>query len=503
MRKKDTLKTVESELKVNSGTEDDYTLDTKLLNDLSNSVDIVHFLSMIVERSHDGICITDGEAKKIYVNHAYEKITGLKKEELLGKSMQELQKAKIVSQSIALKVIKTKQSLTIEQTFKTGRKALTTMTPVFNEVGDVIYTVGNVRDITELIDLKAKYQITKKQSEEYKDKLDTVSSTILHSTGIVGSDKAFLNLLNLSKKVAKLDTTVLVLGETGVGKEELAKYIMKNSSRQNGSFIAVNCASLPHNLIESELFGYDEGAFTGSKKGGKKGLFLLADKGTIFLDEVGELSLEAQASLLRVMQEKVIRPVNSEKDIKIDVRIIAATNQDLTKMVKNGLFREDLFYRLNIFPVEVPPLRERRDDIRLLADFFIDRLNQKYDVQKKFTSDSIHVMESYHWPGNIRELRNVVERSFILSEQDEIFPSDITFLYDKETSQDNTSFASNIGIEKVDLKTEIARIELRAITKAYQQFGNVKDAAEALNLEPSTFVRKRKKYLGIFGTAEV
>lgn len=377
------------------------------------------------------------------------------------------------------------------------------MTPVFNEKGDVIYTVGNVRDITELMDLKLKYEKTKQQSEEYKDKLESVSSTILHSTGIVGRNKNFLNILNLSKKVAKLDTTVLVLGETGVGKEELAKYVMKNSNRQEESFIAVNCASLPHNLIESELFGYDEGAFTGSKKGGKKGLFLLADNGTIFLDEVGELSLEAQASLLRVMQEKVIRPVNSEKDIKVDVRIIAATNQDLPEMVKKGLFREDLFYRLNIFPIEVPPLRERKDDVKLLTHFFIDRLNKKYDVDKTFSEDAIQVMENYSWPGNIRELRNVVERSFILSEQPEIHSSDITFLYKDQTATDSSSFTSSIGKEAVDLRTEIAKIELRAITKAYQEFGNVKEAAASLNLETSTFVRKRKRYLGMFGTEDV
>ena len=224
-----------------------------------------------------------------------------------------------------------------------------------------------------------------------------------------------LNVLQMIDRVRKLDTTVLLTGETGVGKDKIASYIVRGSNRSAERFIKVNCGAIPSTLIESELFGYERGAFTGANKEGKMGLFEVADKGTIFLDEVGELPPDMQVKLLRVLQEQEIERIGSNKPIKVDVRVIAATNRNLLEMMREKTFRADLFYRLNVFPVTIPPLRERKDDIIPLAEQFLTDLNHKYGMEKRLTDAAKDVLLEYRWPGNVRELKNVVERSMIMS----------------------------------------------------------------------------------------
>lgn len=275
-----------------------------------------------------------------------------------------------------------------------------------------------------------------------------------------------------------------------MGKEEVAKYIHKNSKRCNKHFIKVNCGAIPENLIESELFGYEKGAFTGANKEGKIGLFEVADEGTIFLDEVGELPLDMQVKLLRVLQEKEIERVGGVKPIKIDVRILAATNRNLEEMVSKKLFREDLYYRLNVVPIEIPPLRERKKDIVPLVEHFLSELNKKYNLSKRFTSVAMQSLLQYNWPGNVRELKNIVERVVIMSSNDVILKSDLPI---------NNTFnllEEEIGSidEEVNLKEIVERFELKFINKAFENYKNVRDAAKYLGMDPSTFVRKRKKY---------
>ena len=394
----------------------------------SNTKEANDKLDAIIENSFDGIYITDGQANTIKVNRSYENITGLRKREVLGHSMHELVKHNVISVSGSLMAIKERRVITLQQEFKTGRKALITSSPVYDNKGKIIMVVTNVRDLTELYNLKEEVQ--KKTQEEIKlrQELEHVREKLMDDNMVV-HDKRSLAALLLADKVAPLDATVMLLGETGVGKEVFAKYIFQNSRRKDKSFIKINCGAIPANLIESELFGYEKGAFTGANKNGKMGLFEVADKGTIFLDEIGELPMSMQVKLLRVLQEQEIERIGGSQPIKIDVRIIAATNRNLEKMVKEKSFREDLYYRLMVFPINIPPLRERTGDIVPLSELFISNLNKKYGFSKRFSMEAEQILKNYNWPGNIRELKNIIERAIIISNGDEITIDSLSLIH--------------------------------------------------------------------------
>lgn len=270
--------------------------------------------------------------------------------------------------------------VTIQQHFKSGKEALITSSPIFDEKGNLIMIVTNVRDLTEIYNLKA---VVQEQSETMEHLMSALKHLQSDSKDhkIIAKDENTLATLLIADRVSTMDTSVILLGETGVGKEVIARYIFKHSTRSKGNFVKVNCGAIPENLIESELFGYEGGAFTGANKNGKIGLFELANNGTIFLDEIGELPKDMQVKLLRCLQEEEITRVGGTKSIKINIRVIAATNRNLEEMVKNGDFREDLYYRLTVFPIVIPPLRERRKDIVPLAKFFLNNLNQKYQMK--------------------------------------------------------------------------------------------------------------------------
>ena len=445
-------------------------------------------LEMIIENSFDGIYITDGNANTVMINHAYEQITGLNKKEVFGKNMKKLVGTGIISQSGSLKAIKERRTVTLMQEFKTGKKAMITSTPVFDEAGEVDMVVTNVRDLTEIYRLKEKVEEQEQEEEKLRRNLEHVQQK-LEIENMIAQDKNTLQAVLLSGKVAPLDATVMLLGETGVGKEVFAKHIYQNSERKDENFIKVNCGAIPENLIESELFGYEKGAFTGANRNGKMGLFELADKGTIFLDEIGELSLSMQVKLLRAIQEREIERIGGTKPIPIDVRIIAATNRNLEEMMKEGTFREDLYYRLMVFPIQIPPLRQRKDDIAPLAEFFLSQFNKKYNFHKKFSESSLCVLNEYAWPGNIRELKNIVERAIIISSGDVIDPDVLPI---GETRDIRT--AKNNRKPVTDLQKELQEIEAGYMEEAYEKYGNVRDAAKSLGMNASTFVRKRKKY---------
>lgn len=445
-------------------------------------------LEMIIENSFDGIYITDGNANTVMINHAYEQITGLNKKEVFGKNMKKLVGTGIISQSGSLKAIKERRTVTLMQEFKTGKKAMITSTPVFDEAGEVDMVVTNVRDLTEIYRLKEKVEEQEQEEEKLRRNLEHVQQK-LEIENMIAQDKNTLQAVLLSGKVAPLDATVMLLGETGVGKEVFAKHIYQNSERKDENFIKVNCGAIPENLIESELFGYEKGAFTGANRNGKMGLFELADKGTIFLDEIGELPLSMQVKLLRAIQEREIERIGGTKPIPIDVRIIAATNRNLEEMMKEGTFREDLYYRLMVFPIQIPPLRQRKDDIAPLAEFFLSQFNKKYNFHKKFSESSLCVLNEYAWPGNIRELKNIVERAIIISSGDVIDPDVLPI---GETRDIRT--AKNNRKPVTDLQKELQEIEAGYMEEAYEKYGNVRDAAKSLGMNASTFVRKRKKY---------
>jgi len=443
----------------------------------------------VIDSSFDGMFITDGAGNVLYLNSAYEKIASLKREELLGKNMLDIEKAGVISKSATLIVLKKGKTTSLNQEFETGRTALVTSTPIFNEDNKIIFVVTNVRDISELEKLKKKVQTNQNLVKKYVYQIEELKNQLTENDEIIAEDHKMLNILQSVKRVAKVDTTVLILGETGVGKEEIAKIIYKNSSRVDGAFIKVNCGAIPENLLESEFFGYEKGAFTGANNVGKIGLFELADHGTIFLDEVAELPLNMQVKLLRVLQEETITRIGGHKEIKINVRIISATNNDLEEMVKNGLFREDLYYRLNVIPILIPPLRERRGDIAPLIRHFVDYYNMKYNTNKKIDSKVISILYEYSWPGNIRQIKNNIERMILLSEDNLItskdIPSDIIKEQDSEIINE---------IENKTLKQAVSILEYKMITNAYEKFKNVRDASKSLGIDAATFVRKRKKF---------
>lgn len=449
-------------------------------------------LPSILGNIYDGVYITDGNAVTLLINQAYQTISGLKPEDVLGKNMKDVVSSGLIDKSGTLAVLETGKSVTIEQTFRTGKTALITSTPHYDASGNISMVITVVRDITELYDLQKAYQ---ESEERHRSERDFLRRNRRFLSQMVVADPHTQAVVARALKVAPLNATVLLLGETGVGKEEFAHLIYENSSRADQSFIGVNCGAIPPALIESELFGYERGAFTGASREGKKGVFESADKGTVFLDEIGELPLNMQVHLLRILQNMEITRVGGVHPIPVDVRIIAATNRDLRQMVREKTFREDLYYRLNVVPLTVPPLRERKQDIAPLALSFLQELNKKYQAQKYFSPTAMEALYNYLWPGNVRELKNVVEQAVILSPQNEIYTMDLP-IYSKLESQDAEQTDS--ANEAKDLKAELARVEYGHICRAYAKHGTVRAAAASLGMNDSTFVRKRQKYKRMF-----
>lgn len=449
-------------------------------------------LDSIIECSYDGIYITDGEANTIKINNAYERISGLKRAEVMGRNMKDLEKEGVISQSATLLVLKNRETTTIQQEFKTGVKVLVSSNPIFDKSGKIIMVVTNVRDVTQLYELKEQLQKNKEITRKYVSEIEEMRTQLLNTSEIVAEDHKTIEIIQLASRVAKVDTTILMLGETGAGKDQIAKHIHKVSKRSKKQFIKVNCGAVPASLIESEFFGYEKGAFTGANKEGKIGLFEMASGGTIFLDEVGELPMDMQVKLLRVLQEMEVVRIGGTKPIKIDVRVLAATNRDLEDMIKKKQFREDLYYRLNVVPLYIPPLRERKQDIMPLINFFLTQLNKKYNFNKIFAPDALNCMYEYNWPGNVRELKNIVERAVIMSEDDKIKRSDLP---KNIISSNGMVVTLNTFEEGINLKETLDSIEEKLIKKAYDKYGNVRAAAKSLGIDASTFVRKRQKYI--------
>lgn len=444
-------------------------------------------LNAIINSSYDGIFITDGNGVVERVNSAYERISGLKDSELLGKSMSQLVEEGIFDQSATLQVIEKRHSITIPQTIKrTSKQILVTGNPVFDEEGHLIRIVTNVRDITELNLLESQLIKTKEQTLKYKAELNHLRSMQIKDTDIIYNSEVMERVIQLTMKVAHVNTTVLITGESGTGKELIAKLIHEQGKGIKESFIKINCAAIPEQLLESELFGYVGGAFSGAKREGKPGLFELAHKGTLFLDEVGEMPLILQTKLLRALQEKEIVRVGGSKPIKIDVKIITATNRDLEKMVKAGTFRQDLFYRLAVVPINVPPLRDRKEDIPLLIKFFLNKFNKRFDFKRRISSELIDILMEYTWPGNVRELENVMERMMIAATDDDLslnlLPK-IIMSAQKPLPKCGTK-----------LKEAIKETEIYLLKETYKEYKSWPKVAEVLGVDRTTIFRKAKSY---------
>jgi transcriptional regulator with PAS, ATPase and Fis domain len=357
----------------------------------------------ILDSIYDGILITDEEYMVRYINPEYTRITGVTYEQIVGKLLTSIRPGAILPQ-----VIDSGAPMAGVYRREGDVQYVVDMAPIIID-NRVVGGVSVVKDITEVRRLSQEVNKYEKKTSRLKKMVEHAYRAKYSFSDVIGNSDTLLKTLQFCKKIAPGETDVLITGESGTGKEIFAQSLHSASKRAHGPFVALNCASLTSSLVESELFGYDEGAFTGARKGGKTGLFEIADGGTILLDEIGELSLDVQAKLLRVLQERAVRKIGEATEIPLNVRVIAATNRNLCNMVKEGRFREDLFYRLNVLNVHLPPLRDRSIDTRLLADHFIVQYSRKVGRPFSFSPEVYDILLKYRWPGNIRELRNAIE----------------------------------------------------------------------------------------------
>lgn len=453
------------------------------------------FWEVAFDNLSQGIYILDHAGNYIYCNRAFLDMVEADREDILQLNTFQLVPEGQVSKSVGASALEQKQQLTIINTVVTPKglryRQLATATPIFDNMGDVVYVLV---ETTRLEEMTRRYQTALLVEDSSCVDLYTGASVTPAPAEVVAESPAMRTLLALAGHLAQVDATVLLTGETGAGKEVLAQYLHSHSPRSNRELVEINCAALPENLLEAELFGYERGAFTGANREGKKGVFESADKGTVFLDEVGDLPLDMQVHLLRILQEMQVTRVGGVKPIKVDVRVIAATNRDLLEMVRAKTFREDLYYRLNVVPIQIPPLRERTGDIQPLVQLFLQQMNKKYREKKHFSPAAMDAMYSYSWPGNVRELKNVVEQAVILSAQAEIQPGELPIASHHWPEGERVEFSG----EHIDLKAELTRLEYEYICQAYAKYGTVRAAAASLGMDNSTFVRKRQKYQACF-----
>lgn len=437
-------------------------------------------LKDVFEYAFDEIFVTDEQGIVVRVNSTCERHYQLAAEELVGKHVKELQKDGIFYPSATLEVIEKKRPIELVQTTKSGEYLHVRTRPVFDDEGNLRRVISYSRDLTELYQLRQKVEEMDNQLKTYKKEL---RETYEHE-GLIFKSLAMQKIVDTIKKVSVVDSTVLVLGETGVGKSRLVRHLHEVSHRKNESFYEINCAALPTNLIESELFGYSGGSFTGANREGKKGLLESAHKGTLFLDEIGEMPLEIQAKLLQVLQEKTFRPIGGRELKKVDVRIVTATNRDLSMMVKQGTFRKDLYYRLNVIPIAIPPLRERTEDILPLIYHYLQHFNKKYGRDVKLAPSTLQMFVGYPWEGNNREIENVIER-IVITVDDVVTVEDLPL-----SMQEAAVEQSGQSLYKM-----LEEVERNIILKAYKTYGSSYKVAEFLQISQSAATRKIKKFI--------
>jgi PAS domain S-box-containing protein len=445
-------------------------------------------IKAIFSSSYDVIYASNGEGITQKVSSACAELWGMQAEDLIGKSVFQLEQEGVYYPSITRLVLETKQRVQCIQTTRTGRKLMVIGNPIFNQEGEILQVINLSRDITSEKNMRTELDSIKMLLDAYKHELDELRSKNLENNKFIYASEAMTYVARMALKVSDVDSTVLITGESGVGKEVISSFIQANSLRKDKQFIKINCSAIPETLLESELFGYEKGAFTGASKEGKLGLFELANHGTLFLDEISEIPLNMQVKLLRVLQEGVLLRLGGVKPCKVDVRIIAASNRNLEAEMAAGRFREDLYYRLNVVPIHIPPLRERREDILPLAMFFLQRYNKQYGKNKTLDTELIQRFLEYYWPGNIRELQNIVERLVVLAERETITTSDLP-VYILANDKDNGVIVNRI----MPLKDAVNSVEQQLIHLAMEKYGTTTRIAEVLGVDQSTISRKMRK----------
>lgn len=439
-------------------------------------------LDRILESIHDGIWVIDGAGITRRINHAMERIAGIRAEEVVGRHVSEPLREGKFKTCVTLRALEEKRTVTLFDDYSNGRRCLNTSTPIYDEGGQVWRVIAAIRDLTELDSLKDRLSGLEMETMAHRRRAQGLDNE--EGAALIGESDTLRRALQDIAKASQCDAITLILGETGTGKSLAARLIHEHSPRAHKPFVTVNCGAIPATLIESELFGYERGAFTGAIKNGKPGLFELAASGTLLLDEIGELSHEIQAKLLHILDGQPIYRLGGARPIRPNARIIAATNQPLAELAASGAFRQDLYYRLAVLCIQMPPLRERKADIAGLARYFLARTASS----KKFSQEAMTLFTQYAWPGNVRELRNVVQSLAILCEEETIMPENLP------RSLNQGSANAPDPLTPRSLALAIANLEKGMLGRALAEGGSTYKAARILGVSQSQVARKARKY---------
>ena len=445
----------------------------------------------IIESISDEVLISDGGGTVLWVTPGFEANYGVAIGNALGRNVAELAEEGFFKPAIIPMVIEKKEKITMVQKTYEGKDILVTATPIFNRDGSIRLVVSYSRDITEMTQLEKKYSKMRRRVEKYTAELHELRKEAGSGSEVIGQSKQMENVISTINRIADLDANVLLLGESGVGKSMFAKVIHQRSHRSGGPFIDINCAAIPENLLESELFGYEKGAFTGANAGGKVGLMELADGGTLLLDEISEIPVSLQAKLLTAIQEKRITRVGGTKPVNVDFRLIAASNRQLDQYAAEGKFRMDLYYRLNVVNITIPPLRERKEDVIPLLEYYTAQFSAKYNISRSFSPQAVDILTEYPWPGNVRELANVTERVIVTSSGSIIGAGDLP----EEISKRRRSPEETSLDDIVSLSDEVEKLEADLISRAYEKYRTTTGVAAALGISQPTAFRKIEKYI--------
>ncbi|MBC2581928.1 sigma-54-dependent Fis family transcriptional regulator [Clostridium sp. DJ247] len=457
---------------------------------MSNFINSKEFLDFC-HQAFDNIPITvdflDKDGRMIYINKAFADFLEIPKEKMIGKIVTDINPTSKFMETLKNK----KADIARKHRFPNGKEAIVHRIPILDNEGNVVGGFGMIlfEEISQMKAIIEKCDALDKELKLYKNHIAKFSTAKYKLDDIIGKSKSMKECKKKVVKFAQIDLDVLITGESGVGKELFAHAIHNESTRKNNPFISINCSAIPINLLESELFGYEEGAFTGAKKGGSIGKFELAKGGTIFLDEIGDMPYYMQAKILRVLQEKEIVRVGGKNTIPIDVRVCCATNRNLELLIKEGKFREDLYYRLNVLSIEIPPLRERKEDIDVLVDKFLSSFYKYSGLFRKIAKEVMVILTNYGWPGNVRELRNVVDKICVNAEETNIKETDLPD-YILKTSSKNRYEVKDLG-----LSSFLDSIEKEIIINTLTECKNNKsEAAKKLKIPRISFYRKLEKY---------